>query len=297
MIALVTGSSGFIGSALIKKLLNDSRIISVVGLSRKGNKNFTEKKYVDIKADILDDIEEVIEYTSPDIVFHCAANPLTNQKPLELTRTNVLGTHNLISSLPNPCRFIFLSSATVYGSGDLGRKSIESDPLDTGSFYGASKVSGESIVNAATKLGVLSSLITFRPVAIVGPGATHGVVPDVVRKLRDQTLSKLELLGESPGSTKQYTHIDDLVDIVIKLGLDKSFVGAYNIAPDDHANIHQLAYTVMQKVGINKEIDWLGAAANWRGDNRYINLSNTKLKAAGWTPKYNRSLDAIRNSI
>lgn len=308
MRALVTGSRGFVGQHLVRELMKLPDCSSIMGICRsnreKNHRSFngaTSFEYSELGCDIEDEQQVLFMLSSykPDIIFHLAANPLvklSKEDPLgkKLWRTNVEGTHNLLAHAPLGCRFVFASSASVYG--DMANTAAcheDQNPVPS-SLYGASKLAGEGLVQAYTGLGKVRGVI-LRYVANVGIGSTHGVVHDFIRKLR-AGYPKLDVIGDKPGSTKPYIYVKDTARATIQLGLSPHG-GVWNVSTNNSMSIKDLAEATMQSLGIIKDINWLGWGANWVGDNRLVRVSNCKLKAAGWKPMFAYSGDAVRNAV
>ena len=134
----------------------------------------------------------------------------------------------------------------------------------------------------------------MRLAAITGLGSTHGVVHDFIRKLNSES-EYLEILGDEPGSTKPFVHLDDCVEAFLLAGFDYSsntFFTA-NISQIDTISVKDIARVVMENYGIQKPVKWLGASANWFGDNPRMEASNLKMKDVGWKMKYDTSELAI----
>ena len=70
----------------------------------------------------------------------------------------------------------------------------------------------------------------------------------------------------------------------------------YNIVPDDEISIEEVAKSVMTGLDVYKDIEWLGDAANWKGDNKLISINNDKIKSTGWVPRYS-SREAIIQAV
>ena len=168
----------------------------------------------------------------------------------------------------------------------------EEDKTDPTSIYGMTKRASESILKYYTSTGQIRG-VSARMCATVGRGLTHGVVYDFMHKILNNPI--LEALGDKPGSTKPYCHINDVTEALLLLAM-KSVSGEYNICPDDQINIEEVAKAVMSGLEVYKEIEWLGESANWKGDNRIISVSNSKMKSIGWNPKYT-SKQAIIKAI
>ena len=263
---LITGDTGFIGSALVKALVNKNRVF---GISRS-EPSFSHKNYFHIIADILDpNLETTIKRMPLDVVYHMAGNPLVRDNSSDILRTNVEGTDRLLRCLDD-VKFLFASSATVYGNYSPSDHSrIELDRLAPSSHYAVSKVMAEDLVRFYDRSSSVNAVI-IRYVAHAGPQSTHGVIHDFVKKLKDPQEEFLEILGSTPGSIKPYIHIDDSVNKTIYLAENRE--GIWNLSPPDNISVDGVADSVMEGIGISKEKKWLGRSSTWEGDNPYVSL-------------------------
>jgi UDP-glucose 4-epimerase len=225
----------------------------------------------------------------PDIIFHLAANPLVRDTSPAMVRSNVLGAYNLIEYAPEGARFVLASSATVYG--DSYHEKHEWDRLAPTSPYGASKVAAEAFLSVYNQQGRLSGL-ALRFVAIVGPGATHGVVPDLVAKAQ-RPGPTLEVLGCPPGSSKPYLHISDALAAMLRFGFDRSIEGAINISPSDQMTSEDIANVVLRTAGQSRALSW---SSTWPGDNPSVRVSTSRATALGWAPRMT-SEEAIEAAV
>lgn len=170
---IVTGGAGFIGSHLVKRLVNrypDTLIVNVDALTYAGNlENLTEVEnepnYVFEKADICDQdaIDRIFREYGADGVIHLAAESHVDRSitdPLAFVRTNVMGTITLLQaaqkyweSLPEGYegkKFHHVSTDEVYGAlepGD-GKLFMESTRYNPHSPYSAAKASSDHFVRA-----------------------------------------------------------------------------------------------------------------------------------------------------
>lgn len=165
---IVTGGAGFIGSHVVRLLVNkypDYKIINLDKLTYAGNlENLIdiEKKpnYFFVKGDITnaDFINALFEQEEPDGVIHLAAESHVDRSisnPLEFVMTNVIGTVNLLNAAKNQWdnnyinhRFFHVSTDEVYG--ELGETGFftEETRYDPHSPYSASKASSDHFVRA-----------------------------------------------------------------------------------------------------------------------------------------------------
>lgn len=165
---LVTGGAGFIGSHLVRRLVNlypHYRIVNFDALTYAGNlanlKDIENKaNYVFVKGDITQeqDVERVFNEYQIDTVVHLAAESHVDRSitdPLAFVKTNVLGTANLLNIAKRTWEapytnnlFYHVSTDEVYGS--LGQEGFfyEDTPYDPRSPYSASKAGSDHLVMA-----------------------------------------------------------------------------------------------------------------------------------------------------
>jgi dTDP-glucose 4,6-dehydratase len=165
---LVTGGAGFIGSHVVRLLVNkfpDSLIVNLDKLTYAGNlENLSDIEakgnYRFVKGDIVDEdfVFETFEAYKFDGVIHLAAESHVDRSiasPKEFIMTNIVGTVNLLNAAKKTWkdnmagkRFYHVSTDEVYGSlGDEG-EFLETTPYDPRSPYSASKASSDHLVRA-----------------------------------------------------------------------------------------------------------------------------------------------------
>ena len=168
---LITGGAGFIGSALVRHLIEntDHRVINVDKLTYAGHlaslSNIDEhERYHFEKMDIVNQkaVREAFHTHQPDAVMHLAAESHVDRSidgSAEFIRTNIVGTHTLLDearayyealdgSEKEGFRFLHVSTDEVYGTlGETGFFT-ESTPYDPRSPYSASKASSDHLVRA-----------------------------------------------------------------------------------------------------------------------------------------------------
>ena len=169
---LVTGGYGFIGSALIRHILNTTnyKVVNVDALTYAGNTSsiptsLKNKNYIFENINICDKekINQLFKKHEPDIIMHLAAESHVDKSiygPEEFIKTNILGTFNLLdcfkqyySSLDREklkkCVFHHISTDEVYGElNDNDNPFTESHPYHPNSPYSASKASSDHLVRA-----------------------------------------------------------------------------------------------------------------------------------------------------
>ena len=181
---LITGGSGFIGSALIRYIINNTQdsVINIDKLTYAANQSALEEvgnnpRYVFEKVDICDlkALERIFNKYQPDAVMHLAAESHVDRSILgaaDFIQTNIVGTYTLLEVAKNywhtldeakktSFRFHHISTDEVYGdlegSDDLF---TETTPYAPSSPYSASKASSDHLVKAWYRTYGLPAIIT-----------------------------------------------------------------------------------------------------------------------------------------
>lgn len=166
---LITGGAGFIGSHVVRLLVNkypQYHVYNLDALTYAGNlENLrtieSSPNYTFVKGDICDEalVDEIFQKHKITHVVHLAAESHVDrsiQDPLVFLKTNILGTANLLQNAKKHWhgnfegkKFYHISTDEVYGSLELGSEMFtEETPYDPRSPYSASKASSDHIVRA-----------------------------------------------------------------------------------------------------------------------------------------------------
>lgn len=181
---LVTGGAGFIGSAVVRHIINNTNdaIINVDKLTYAGNIESLNSvcennRYTFIQADICDAklITDIFKQYQPDAIMHLAAESHVDRSidsPSEFIQTNIIGTYSLLEAarqywnqLPTDkkaaFRFHHISTDEVYGDLESTRDLFtETTPYAPSSPYSASKASSDHLVRAWLRTYGLPTIVT-----------------------------------------------------------------------------------------------------------------------------------------
>ena len=233
---IITGSAGFIGYHLSKKLLEKN--ISVVGIDNINSyydtrlkearlqqlKNITLKKGVKFdffKEDINNEsqLDDIFKKTEPEIVINLAAQAgvrYSMENPSAYIQSNIVGFSNIVECCRNYHikHFIYASSSSVYG-GNTKMPFSESMCVDHPvSLYAATKRSNELIAHSYSHLYSIPST-GLRFFTVYGPWGR----PDMALFLFTKAILNSEPIKvfNHGKMTRDFTYIDDIVESIMRL--------------------------------------------------------------------------------
>lgn len=279
---LVIGSDGFIGSNLIKSLLNSRYEVSGIDIVEK---YISEYIYQKISVFSLD-FNVFIESNQFDFIINCSGSGNVNysiENPFYDYELNTIAVFKILDAIrkyQNTCRYIQISSAAVYGN-PLKLPISEEHLLMPISPYGHHKWQSELICKEFSDLYQIPVLV-LRPFSVYGPGLKKQLLWDVFQKAKNSNLIELWGTGEE---TRDFIYVDDLCDIILKLlKYQLSNFEIFNIAMGESVSISQISEMLICKLGYNTKIKF----------NNLIKLGNPRF----WKSNVNKlSSYGIRTSI
>ncbi len=289
MKTMVTGCNGFIGTHLVRRLLNEGFRVRGYDLKKS---SITDPNFEFIQGDILD-MEKLRESMDGcESVFHLAAQttvPESTSDPYHDFKTNAEGTFNvLLAAKELGAKVIYTSTSTVYGLADTPTN--ESHPLKPISFYGASKAAGDLYCFAFHHTFEADTVI-LRLYNVYGPGNGKGVMYDLFKKL-ERDSSHLEVIGTGL-QRKDYVYIDDVIDAFL-ITYEKGASGeAYNVGSGVSVTVNEIVKNILDILQLNPEITYTGQS--WEGDVESALADISRFKSLGWRPKVSIE-DGIRRT-
>ena len=305
MKVLVTGGAGFIGSHLCKRLVKEGHhVVAIDNLSNgslenlKGLEENPQFTFYEFDVNNAMRLRGVFDKYSFDMVFHLAANADVSrgeESPAVDFENTLQSTLSVLEMMRvyQIKKFFFASSSTVYGNVDKRLQEHHSimEPI---SHYGAAKLASEAFVSSYSHLHDFQVWIA-RFCNAVGPNMNHGVIPDLVSKLKAKPES-LEVFGDGT-QTKPYIWIDDLVEGVMTL-IEKTHAqyNTYLVGVDSNVTVNEIAQIVMDEVGVHVPIHYGGRYSGWKGDVKQYRYDVSQLRLLGWSPKFT-SEQAVRRAV
>ncbi len=232
MTLLVTGGAGFIGSALVRRVLADDQqlVVNVDKLTYAADSTSIEEfngngRHILCEMDVCNTsaLNDVFAEYQPDAVVHLAAESHVDRSldaPASFISTNVLGTYSLLEvsleywagldqERQNLFRFIHVSTDEVYGSATPEQMFSGTDPYCPNSPYAASKASADHLVRAWNQSFGLPA-ITCNSTNNYGPHQyPEKLIPLTIAKaLSDEAIP---VYGDGK-HMRDWIHVDDHVE-------------------------------------------------------------------------------------
>ena len=292
MLVLVTGGAGFIGSNLVDALLESGHTVRILDNFSTGKQEFVRHLSSNpqceiVSGDLLDDDLVASTVQGVDAVVHLAANADVRfgwKHPRRDLEQNVIATQNVLEAMRAATvrRLVFSSTGSVYGEATTIPTPEHAPYPDQTSLYGASKNAAEGIISAYASAGFIDATV-FRFVSILGPRYTHGHVIDFVAQLVHDG-SVLKVLGDGT-QRKSYLHVRDCVSaILLRLPQSPRFE-TLNLGVDSYCEVKDSVGWITGRMGLQPRIEFSGGDRGWVGDNPFIYLDTTAMRALGWTPQ------------
>jgi nucleoside-diphosphate-sugar epimerase len=250
--SLVTGGAGFIGSNLVRALLERGDDVRVLDNFSTGNRANLEGLDVEIIEGELRSYERVHNAVRrAEVVYHLGALgsvPRSVQDPLTSSAVNVEGTLNVLLAARDEGvrRVVFSSSTSVYGSSRQLPTSEDAAP-DPISPYGVAKLAAERYCISFSRVYESFESVVLRYFNVFGerqsPSSQYAaVVPLFVTAIAAGRTVQIHGDGEQ---SRDFTHVGNVIDATLRAGEASGANGEiFNIAAGAPASVNHLADTI-----------------------------------------------------
>lgn len=315
---IVTGGAGFIGSALVKRLIRSGEyhVVNVDKLTYAGNVRNIEDvmehpQHTFVQADIADRtrMDELFQTWEPCGVLHLAAESHVERSianPSDFVQTNIIGTYQLLEAARHYWKrlakqdarsFIFqhISTDEVFGSCEGKEPFTEESPYSPTSPYAATKAAADHLVRAWGKTYGLPFIVTHATNTYGPQQYPEKLIPLTIYSLLNQR--PIELFGDG-GYVRDWLYIDDHITALM-WAFECGQVGqSYNASSETRLTNGEVVRAVQELLTQEFEFkmvdpELIRFTPSKAGHDASYQLNHLKLSAAsGWQPvaKWQESL-------
>ena len=284
---LVAGANGMVGSAIVRNL------------ESKGYTNIIKGTRDDVDFTNQDETERYFCSEEPEYVFIAAAKVggimANNNYKADFLTENIRIQTNIIESANrwNVTKLLFLGSSCIYPR--LATQPITEDQLMTGALeptndaYAIAKIAGIMMCQAYRQQHGFNA-ISLMPTNLYGPNdnfdsETSHALPAMIAKF-DNAINhsehwEVKLWGDG-SAMREFLHVDDLAEACYICMQKYDEEGHINVGTGEDITIKELAETIADVVGCDRDINWDKTKPN--GTPRKV-LNVDKIKSLGWQPK------------
>ncbi len=298
---IVTGGAGFIGSNLVYKL-NKSGIYDIIIVDNLKNsikqRNLNALKFLDF-IDKDDFLNKINSFKKIEVIFHQGACSNTMETDGRyMMKNNYEYSKNLFNhSLKNNIRFIYASSASVYGNGTNGFKEedLSEYPLN---IYAYSKYLFDQYVRRSLKNK--PQIVGLRYFNVYGQQENHkGKMASVIYHFYNQIKieNKMKLFSGSENFLRDFIYVDDIIDINLFFLNNPSISGIFNCGTGQPNSFLKIA-NILQELFKDSKIEFIPFPDELKGKYQTFTAADlTRLRSSGYKKEFTTLDIGIRNYI
>ena len=246
---VVTGGSGFIGSNLVKFLLNKNYfVINIDKLSYSANPyNLKEirknKNYIFFKQDInnQNEILKILNRYKPIGIFNLAAETHVDRSiddPKKFIKANIVGVYNLLEAIKKyikkdrkKIKLVHVSTDEVYGDIKIGKRSNEKFAYNPSSPYSASKASADHLIKAFVRTYKLPAIIS-NCCNNYGPNQfPEKLIPKLIYNIINNKPLPIYAKGKN---SREWIHVQDHCEALLKIFHKGNIGESYNVGSNQN---------------------------------------------------------------
>ena len=310
---IVTGGLGFIGSNLIKLLLNlNYRVLNLDKVSYASNfyntKSYVNhKNYTFVKCDLCNykKLNKIIYNFKPDGIFNLAAESHVDRSidgPRAFIDSNIVGVFNLLEVFKlfikkkNNCKLLHISTDEVYGDILKGRSS-EKYPYLPSSPYAASKASSDHLVYSYVRTFGIPAIVTNCSNNYGPRQHPEKLIPKLIYNIINN--KNLPIYGNGKNS-REWIYVDDHCEALLRIFKKGKIGNFYNIGSNKNMNNLEITKNLLKisksKLKNKTKSKIIFVKDRPGHDIRYALNSNKIKKELNWKPKI-KFIDGINKTF
>jgi nucleoside-diphosphate-sugar epimerase len=287
---LVTGATGFVGSHLVRRLVNDGA--EVHALCRAAS-NFWRLQDVLPKirthlADVIDApaLTALLRRLRPEYVFHLASATVVagaEAGSADLVGTNLAGTINLIDACIGSDLRGFVSTGDSFEYSPSSTPLSENDACKPASLHGITKLAATLYARARAEAHD-QPIVTLRLFSTYGPADNpRRLVPRVIAG----ALNGMPILMSRPQIARDWIYVDDVVSLYLEAAVRaRQLKGrAFNVGSGQRADLQEIVSTILAITSSETEVRWGAFPAPKHDDHPWIADMRQTFAAFDWRPR------------
>jgi UDP-glucose 4-epimerase len=242
---VVTGGAGFIGSHIVKLLVNKGHSVDVIDNLHTGKKEnlgaiLNEINFYQIDIRGKEELQRIMK--DCDGVFHQAALTVVPESfkiPQEYFDVNVKGTRNIFEIAKNEkLRVVHASSSSVYGNVDKIpiTENFEKNPVNP---YGKTKLEDELLAEKFSKEG--TEIIGLRYFNVFGIGQTGSYAGVITKFMNALSEKKSPIIYGDGSQVRDFVYVEDVAKANFASMMNKTEFGFFNVGTGKAVSIKELA--------------------------------------------------------
>lgn len=288
---LVTGAAGFIGSHLVRRLINEG--YDVIIQKRKGTDIHRIEDIIQdvqvLEFDVRDysSVNAAIEQSKPDVVIHLVTYYAVNHDSSDvedMVDTNVKGMINILEACRKTSVKRVVNTSTCFVYRSCNRPLVEDDYLEASNLYALTKIQAEQACSFfAEEYGM--QILTLRLFPPYGPSDNpRRLLPYVIKTLKEGGSPRL-----TSGSQKwDFVYVEDIADAYVKAIEGPIKVAgheAINIGTGQPTSVKEAVGVVHEIMGSEVSLEWGGVPH--RSNEIWFNSADASKAARllGWKPR------------
>jgi UDP-glucose 4-epimerase len=256
--ALVTGGAGFIGSNLVRLLLEEGHSVVVLDDISSGYEENLHPDALFVRGDVTDGRAVSSAMAGCDVVFHLAAsvgNTRSIENPVRDSQVNVIGMLDVLEAARanGIRRVVFSSSAGIFG--ELKTLPIREDhPQDPDSPYGVSKLAAEKMCLVYNKLYGMSN-VCLRYFNVYGVRQRFDAYGNVIPIFAERMLRGRDVTIFGDGEqTRDFVNVADVARANYLAGTSDSAEGVFNLGSATRVTINELVRMMAEISGTDPRV-------------------------------------------
>jgi nucleoside-diphosphate-sugar epimerase len=285
---LVTGASGFLGRNLLEYLYENTDF-KICAMSRSSiEESYPSNRFSSLLQDLSCPIEDSMVEILSDVeyIIHLAGSSdvkLSLEYPVDAFNNNVVATINMLEfanrHIPNLRKFIFFSTAEVFGPSKEGERFKEIASKSPKNPYAFTKYAAEQMCRMYSKVYQIPLIVTYAMNVYGKNQSKHKFIPKMIRKISNDEVVTLH--ANPMPDKRNYLHVDDVSSALNFVIINAPVGEDYNIVSDVETNNLEIAIAISNFLGVKLKFELKSSATH---HTKSI-LCNHKLKTLGWSPK------------